>query len=153
MPPTSSTYADPETLFTVQVPPGWALDTSGQSGARAILYHPEVWSGFRSNVNIVVQPLGALTSDEFLTLTRLQIKQLTGQQHPERDTPSTEPPGGWVIEYAANFGASAALRVRQDIHCSAGRVFVLTATAPDENFARCASAFHQILHSFRLPSS
>jgi|GEM_PF-3691293 len=153
MSPAYSTYVDPETLFSLQIPPGWALDTSGQGGSRAILYHPEAWSGFRPSVNVVVQLLGGLTPEEFLTMTRLQIKQVTGQPQPERDEQSGALLGGQVIEYTAEFGTGAVLRVRQDYYFHAGRAFILTATAPNETYARVAAAFERILASFRLPPS
>jgi hypothetical protein len=82
--PSPRIYIDSESLFTLQVPPGWLVDTSGQQGARVILLHPSSADDFR--VNVTVQNIQALTHDEYLPLTRLQFKQLTGPGRPPTST-------------------------------------------------------------------
>src|SRR5262249_51092429 len=39
------TYIDPGGRFSLQVPPGWLVDNSGQQGSLVILFHPTVKRG------------------------------------------------------------------------------------------------------------
>jgi hypothetical protein len=145
-------FTDPETLFSLHVPPGWLVDDSGRQGTKVLLFHPAGSPDFRANVNVTVQNLGGLTGDEFLTLSRLQFKQLSGGIPMERDEPADRPAGAHLFEWSAPLGPLS-LRVRQLIAFGGGKAFVLTATAKEQDFAALLPDVQQIVESFTLNSS
>src|ERR1019366_7966069 len=100
----SRVFVDPQTLFSLRVPENWLIDTSGQQGTKVILLHPSTDTPFRTNVNVTVPALHNLTAEEFLTLARLQLKQLTGLPRPERDEPACRPAGGHELEWSMALG-------------------------------------------------
>jgi hypothetical protein len=143
------THRDQHGLFSLTVPQGWLLDASGQHGSRAVLLHPAAEEGFQANVNVVVCPNPHLSPDEFLTFTRLQLKQLTGLERLDVDKLAGRRDGGHVLEWAAQAGP-AVLRHRQLLVFDVGRVFVVTATALDSRFEAHRPEFAAIMDSFRL---
>ncbi len=53
-------YVDPREGFSLRMPGGWMVDTSGQQGSRVIFYAPTVEDTFRASVNVVVQDLAPI---------------------------------------------------------------------------------------------
>ena len=142
-------YVDPERLFSLLVPAAWQVDASGQQGSRVALLHPTPEDGFRANVNVVVNLNPHLSPVEFLTLSRLQIKQVTGLAKLGIDEPAARP-NSHLLEWSAQAG-SALLQCRQLIVFGAARVFVVTATALLSRFESHRATFAAVLDSFKLP--
>ncbi|QDU94345.1 hypothetical protein [Lignipirellula cremea] len=67
-------FEDPEKLYQLSISSDWLADTSGRSGARVAFGAPDAVMGFQANVNVVMQHVPPLTQEEFLTLSRLQLK-------------------------------------------------------------------------------
>ena len=142
-------YVDPQELFSLHVPEGWLVDSSGQQNTRVILLHPTTEANFRVNVNVTVQELRALTPDEFLTMSRLQLKQLTGSPRAERDEPAERRGGGHRLESTMTLGA-VTIETRQLIVLDGGKAYVVTATAPAGSAANYQREFEVVFESFQL---
>lgn len=140
-------YIDPDTLFTIDVPNGWLVDSSGQMGSSVILFHPQVEHNFRTTINVVVHQLGALTPEEFLTLTRLQLKQLP-EFTLQVDDSISQPPGARLLEWAAEPGPMP-LKVRQLLVYQRDNVYVVTATALLALFEFQRNTIETTVSSFR----
>jgi hypothetical protein len=144
-------YVDQESLFSLHVPKGWLVDTSGQQGSRVILLHPMIENDFRVNVNVVVNAMGGLTIEEYLTLSRLQIKQLTGARQLAVDELARRPEGAHLLEWIVEI-APVPLKIRQVFLAKEPRIYLVTATAPLARFELHRSVLETVLESFHLPS-
>jgi hypothetical protein len=142
-------FVDPKDRFSLQVPEGWSVDTSGQQGSRLILYHPLAEDGFRPNVNVVVDDLMPLTHEEYLTLCQLQLKRLSRSALLLVDEPDAH--GGRVFEWAASALLPKPMQGRQLVALGHGKAFVVTAMAPRLHFESHRSEFQAVLDSLQLP--
>ena len=141
-------YIDPGGKFSFCVPHDWAVDPTGQRGACVFTFGPNIDDGFRANVNIVVQPLSPLTHDEYLTLSRLQIRKMGNLARLAVDEPALRFPGGRVLEWTA-LEASPPIRTRQLIAFAGPEVFVVTAMATAASLDRYEPLFQVMMDSFR----
>jgi hypothetical protein len=147
------TYVDPEGVFSINAPKGWAVDNSGQQGTRVVLFQPTREGEFRPNVVVVVQRLVPLTREEYIILCRLQAKQLSGSAQLKVDEPAREQPAtqaAHVFEWSSLQMSPVGLRFRQLILFRSDRVFTLTATATIQQFESYRDRFESTLSSFRL---
>ncbi len=83
-PMTSRPYTDPANLFTLDLPAEWRLERPEQGPIRMACLarracRPDSVQDCAANVNAGVHPLAPLTTDEYVTLCRLQLRQLSGQ--------------------------------------------------------------------------
>lgn len=140
-------FVDPDIGFSLKIPKGWLVDTSGQRGSKVILYHPDVEEDFRANINVLIHELGPLTADEYLTLSRLQVKQLTGFAQLPTDAASTDRPDTHIFEWMTD-RATPPIRVRQVVVFSESRAVTVTATALLDRFENYRAEFGQVLDSF-----
>ena len=147
--PSLPIFSDPQSHFSIHVPPGWSVDSSGVKGTKLALFAPQIEMGFRANVNVHVQDLQGCSREDFLTTTRWQLKLLTGQEHLERDEPAASPFGGHLLEWSSTFGAIA-LRFCQLIAFQRNQSYILTGTAPDTCFSNYRNIFQTVFESFRL---
>ncbi|MCE9544178.1 MAG: hypothetical protein K8T25_01445 [Planctomycetia bacterium] len=143
------TFVEPEGRFSFRVPQGWAIDPSGQRGARIIVFAPDVDENFRANVNIVLQSLSPLTRDEYLTASRLQIRKMNNLATLPVDEPAPHFPGWHVLEWTTR-EAPSPIRVRQLIAFAGSEVFVVTAMATAASFDHYESVFRVLLDSFQV---
>jgi hypothetical protein len=145
----SRLYIDPETLFALQVPADWLIDTSGQQGTKVVLLSPTAEATFRANVNVSVQLLRGLTPEEFLTLSRLQLKQLTGRPRADRDEPAARPAGAHLLEWRTEVGP-VSIQARQLIVTDSHKAYVVTAMAPATSELLYRRQFDLVFESFQL---
>ena len=146
------TYTDVESLFELEVPADWLADTSGQVGTRVAFISPNTETGFQANVNVVVNHIPPLTNDEFLTLSRLQLKQMARLAKLPVDEPCGERPGTHVFEWVNN-QAPVPLTIRQQVFFSHNKAFILSATALASNFDDHRRTFQSIFFSFQTRDS
>jgi hypothetical protein len=144
---TTQRFTDALAGFSLEPPAGWAVDATGRQGTRVIFLHPVVDRSFQANLNVVVEPLGDMTPDEYLTLCRLQLKRVPAQVTFEQDRPAAEPAGCHLLEYTL-VGGPLALGVRQLICTADGKVYVVSATAPRDTFDLYRAAFEASQASF-----
>lgn len=104
---TTRVYEDIEGLFRIQVPGDWLADSSGELGVRVAFACPEAYQGFQANVNVGVNYLPPLTQDEFLTLSRLQLKQLSRAASLPVDEAADQRPGSHVFEWIRENGVGS----------------------------------------------
>jgi len=126
-------FIDPDTRFSIQIPNGWQVDTSGQQGSKLILYHPHVEENFCANINVLAHDLAPLTRDEYITFTRLQLKQLTGFAQLPVDAAATDRDNGHIFEWMID-QPPYPVRFRQLIAFDQSRAFAISATAPLDRF-------------------
>ena len=144
-----SIYTDPDFHFSSRIPAGWLLDSSGQQGTRIIIFASPPNVDFRANINVMIHKLAAITPAEFLTLSRLQLKQMTGPPNLEIDHPAAQPPGAHIFEWHAPMG-SLHLKMRQLITFRPPLAFVVTATALFNDFDQFRQDFEAALDSFQF---
>jgi hypothetical protein len=142
-------YTDSESGFAVGVPGGWRVETSGLFGSRLILFAPGGSADFQPNVNVTVQDLSGVTRDEFLTVTRIQLKQFTGSPKLDVDAPAPEPAGAHVFEWTTR-RSPVPLRGHQLDVFGAGRCYAVTATARADQYDQLRPEFDEVLRSFQL---
>jgi hypothetical protein len=145
-------YTDPEDLFRLEIPADWLAQYGDQGGLRVVFLSPEVVQGFQANVNVVVNHVPPLTLDEFLILSRLQLKQLSGQSTLPVDQPAGDRPNGHskahVFEWT-NPRAPIPLTARQLVLFSPPKALILTATALAHTFDQHRPTFEQIFRTFK----
>ncbi len=142
-------FVDPTERFSLCVPEGWMVDTSGQQESRVILYAPTVDDDFRPNVNLLLQAVPPLTPAEYITLGRLQLRRMSNLVKLPVDEPVSRLAGGWVLEWTT-WEAPIPVHGRQLIAFRGEKAFVLTAMATAKSFERYEQLFHTVLDSFQL---
>jgi hypothetical protein len=142
-------YADAESGFAVGVPGGWRIDTNGLMGSRLLLFAPNAAPDFQPNVNVTMQDLAGVTPEDFLTVTRIQLKQFAGTPNLDVDAPTGDAFGGHVFEWTTR-RPPFPLHGRQVATFAAGRVYVVTATAKAEQFDQLRPAFEEVMASFEV---
>ncbi len=145
----ATSYKDAGGLFSLAVPSGWLADTSGRQGTKVILLSVPSSGDFRANIAVTVQDLGTLQADEFLTLSRLQLRQTAAGGAIEEDQPVAGHPEGRLFQWTFAFGAFA-LRARQVVFIDGQTAYLATAVASAEHFDSYRADFEQALASFAL---
>lgn len=150
----AKTYVDPETLFSITIPSGWMLDTSGQQGSKLLLYHPTISGSFRANVNVMVHDIGPLTHEEYIQFNRLQLKLLSGKSSLSVDEPYGPREAAHLFEWKVHRPevGPVPLVIRQLIQISNKRAFVVTSTDALSSFDAHRKEFEEIMKSFTLKS-
>src|SRR5438477_12601429 len=101
-------FTDSDLHFSIDSSKGWVPDSPGQQGTRVILFKLPATSAFRANINVTVHDLGGMTPSEFLTFSRLQIKQMSGHPKLDIDQPATQPAGAHAFEQRTHIVALVA---------------------------------------------
>ncbi len=134
-------------LLMIEPPPGWVMGPASPP-CRLALLDPQ-WPGPGwPNINVVVQGLGNMTPEEYLTLSRLQMKGMGDNVVVERDQPLGTP-GGHVFEMQVQVG-QALIRCRQLIVQHDSYAYVVTAMAPADRFEAYRACFERSLGSVSL---
>ena len=142
-------YTDQDRRFSILVPVDWIVDSSGQQGTRVILCEPSAIGDFCANINVVVQALGAMTETEYLALSRLQVKQMSGRAKPDVDVAAAQLNNGRILEWHAMMGRMH-LKIRQLIVVCGSSAFLVSATALYSRFSEYRKDFEAALDSFRV---
>jgi hypothetical protein len=136
-------------LLLLEAPPGWLM-TPPTPPARLALLDPNASGGFWPNVNVVIQDLGTMTPEEYLTLGRLQLKAMGEQARVEHDEPiGPGSSGGRVMEFVA-YNGQVPVRCRQLILLQGGSAYVVTATAAAHQFEAYRPRFDRVFSSVAL---
>lgn len=142
-------YSDPEKLFHLKIPSDWLAETANRFGVRIAFLSTEAAQGFHANVNVIVNEVPPLTTEEFLTLSRLQLKQLSGLVTLPVDKQIAHPNSAqahlfeWTNPRAPNL-----LTMWQLVVFAASKALILTATALAESFDKYRHTFETIFRSF-----
>jgi hypothetical protein len=116
--------------------------------ARLVLLDPQSPDPFRPNVNVLAQSLGTMTPEEYLTLSRLQMKAMGESVAVELDEPLGTA-GGHLFEFQAQVGG-VQVRCRQLIVLFGGSAYVVTAMATPARFEQCRGRLTACLASVSL---
>lgn len=104
---------------------------------------------FRSNVNVVVEPIGGMDPAEYYAYCRLQVKRVQGPPASGVARITEHPAGGLLLEYAVA-GGQLPLRVLQRILVEGERAYIVSCTAPLDSFETYRPKFEACLASFTL---
>jgi hypothetical protein len=118
----------------------------GESPQQALMMFLPVMDGFSANVNVQIQPyVGAI--DEYLALSLQQFKT-AGLKLLQQKTPGKSVA---VFEYTGEVKGRL-LHWYARAEKSAGKVYLVTAAAPDEQWSRVADKLKACVDSFRCDS-
>ena len=151
-PNSTRTYVDPQGSFALEVPPEWLIDNSGQQGTLVMLFQPVKNGDFRPNLGVVAHSLAPLTPEEYVTLSRLQAKRLSGKSTLDVDQVANTAMGGQIIEWSSLQMGPVAIRFRQLLIVNKGIAFTITATAGGHQFEGLRVLLESMLSSFRTPA-
>jgi hypothetical protein len=150
--PTSSTPiavpCEHGALLLIEPPEGWLM-APPVPPARLYLLDPNAPGPFRPNLNVVVQELGKLTPEDYVQLTRLQLKALGDGAVVERDQPLGPARTGHLFEVVFH-GGPVTVCSRQVILLHAGSAYVLTAMAAADEFRAYRARFEKALESVTI---
>ena len=138
-------------LLMIRPPEGWLMSPP-QPPARLLLLDPAAPGPFRPSINVVVQKLGQLTPEEWLTLTRLQLKSMGEHVTIERDEELGKQSGGHLLEYTAQIGPLS-VRCLQFILLQGGAAYMITALAAADQFEAYRSRLESSVFSVTLTLS
>jgi len=125
------------------------MESGGLRGTRVFLYAPRLSGGFQANINVMVHSLGVMTEEEYLALSRLQMKQMSGRSEPDVDMPAPHGHSGRIVEWHAHMGPMH-IKTRQLIVVCGSSAFVVSATALSTQFSEYREEFEAAMDSFRL---
>lgn len=143
-------YSDIEQLFDLSVPFDWLTDASEEMGLRVAFFSPDATEtphDFRANVNVVVQHVPPLNQAEYLTLTRLQLKQVSRKASLPKDE-SVGETGSHIFEWVNNH-TPMPLWIRQQVFFSESKAFILTATCLENQTEQLQESFAIFFDSFQ----
>ncbi len=141
-------------LLLIEAPEGWLMSPPAPP-ARLSLLDPTSPGPLRPNINVVAQDLGKMTGEEYLTLTRLQLKGMGENATVERDEPIGRQSGesaSHLFEFVAQVGPMT-VRCRQLILLHGGSAYIITALAPALQFEAYRARFERALTSVTLSLS
>ena len=139
---------DAGTMLLLEPPPGWLMSPV-QLPARVGLIDPNAQGPFWPNINVVVQDLGKMTVDEFVTLTRLQLKALGDAAVVQRDESIGPESAGHRFDFIS-YSGPVPVRCQQLILFHSGRAFVVTALASLQQFDNYRSRFEKVFDSVAI---
>jgi hypothetical protein len=132
----------------VTTPDGWQRGAAANPAVVLAVVRPDRPDEFQPNVQLVRHPRTPLTPEEYVTLSRLEAKRLSGRADLAADGPPAAGTAAWVLEYETDRLAGRSLRFRQHVHFLGDDAFVLTATAPPQAFERLRAEIEVVLSSF-----
>lgn len=150
---TSVEYMDVSGFFSLTVPADWLAETAGQPSGNVIFLLPKMMGSFRANLNISVQPLAPLSREEFITLSRLQLKHFSGNCGLSRDESLCGLEPAHLFEWVTAHLPPTPVHGRQLLYFDHLRAYVLTAMAAVDQFESFRPEFEAALSSFRLTAA
>ena len=124
------------------------LETSPSSPpTQALMLFLPAESGFAPNVNVVIQPYGG-TREDYIKLSKGQFDQMELKIISEK-TPSDNE---WICEYSGDLQGSLLHWYARAILAS-GKVYLVTATSRDANWAAVSDPLKKCVDSFKIDSS
>lgn len=140
--------------YSIQYPPTWELNQSGQMGTSFILFSP-LKSGqdeFRENVNLLIQDLAGKNIDlnKYTEISEEQIKtMLTNSRLIEEKKLKRGTEEFQKIIYTADQGLFH-LKFEQFYFLLSEKIYVLTFTSEESEFAGFNEVAEKILASFKF---
>jgi hypothetical protein len=127
---------------------GFQIDTLdstvGSSPAQAVMMFLPVSDGFAPNVNVQIQPFSGSLKD-YAALSKKQFDEMKFKLVSEQQKSDSE----WVVEYS---GAMQSLQLHWYARAllSNQKVYLVTATARDSQWAKIADQLKKNVESFKL---
>jgi len=138
--------------FALSYPAIWSLDQSGQAGTKFILFIGQNNSGFRDNVNLIIQDLKGLgfDLDKYVTLSEGQVKtMITNSQVIESKRIKSELGEFQEVIFTGDQGVFH-LKWRQRYWVKGEKAFVLTLTTSQTTYEQCTQVSQKLFDSVQL---
>ena len=145
----SRRIAVPSGRFSLKFPVAWQVQAAQGENSVLIVVAQTSDGGFRANINALVHLNNCLTMDEYLTMSRLQVFQLSGSRRLAHDQPARNIRNGHVFEWSAKLGAHE-LTMRQLIVLHGDSIVIVTATANAAVFESHRTEFEAVLNSLEF---
>jgi len=138
--------------FALSYPAIWSLDQSGQAGTKFILFIGQNNSGFRDNVNLIIQDLKGLgfDLDKYVTLSEGQVKtMITNSQVIESKRIKSELGEFQEVIFTGDQGVFH-LKWRQRYWVKGEKAFVLTLTTSQTTYEQYTQVSQKLFDSVQL---
>jgi hypothetical protein len=138
--------------FTLSYPASWSLDQSGQVGTKFILFTGKNNSGFRDNVNLIIQELkgSGFDLDKYVTLSEGQVKtMITNSQIIMSKRMKSELGEFQEVVFTGEQGVFH-LKWRQRYWVRGEKAYVFTFTASQATYDEYAQINKKLFDSFKL---
>ena len=146
----------PETLKTIEshsteisFPEDWDSDDTGMMGTKFIVFVPDATSdAFRENINLVIQPLGAVVEDltPMIAATEEQLKTIITNFELVN---SEQKEGYYALEYTGKQGEFD-LHWKQRLYLEGENAYILTLTTSIEDFTQCEEQATRVMDTFKV---
>jgi hypothetical protein len=143
-----------QSAFSIQYPPEWELDQSGQMGTSLVLFSPleSDEDKFKENINILIQDLSGrnIDLDKYTEISEQQVKtMLTNPDLIESKRMKTGTGEFHKVIYTADQGAFH-LKFEQYFVVTDDNAYVITLTCEQTTFDKFQETGEKILNSFKL---
>ena len=142
-------YRDPGGIFSVNVPEGWSTDDSGHMGPGVVMKGPAGEAGVDPVMHLLHEKAGIVTLDVQwpaylgrIRYEREKVKFVKLEDFDEAKPPFSQARYSFV-EGGRSYGAFSRMFL------SGGRFYLITATAPEEDFDTFLPLFRSTFDSFR----
>ncbi|MEI8204517.1 MAG: PsbP-related protein [Bacteroidota bacterium] len=140
--------------FSIQYPPDWELDQSGQVGTSFIIFSPleSEQDGFRENINLIIQDLEGKNIDltKFASISVEQVNSMVTKVNIIEKKRITEGKDDYYkIIYTGDQGIFH-LEYEQYYWVQQSKAFILTFTGEQNKFSKFKKEGESILNSFLI---
>ncbi len=141
--------------YIIKYPATWEVDATGKSGPDLFLFSPIVndGDGFRANVNVQIQDLGAKPIDlaAYAKMFNDQLKNAVGGQMLESTTTKIAGKDRLKMVYTMTQGAYK-LKVMAHCYIKNNKAYLITYSASQTKYEKLKPAAEQMLNSFKFQS-
>jgi hypothetical protein len=139
--------------YSIQYPPDWELDQSGQFGAKFFLISP-MESGndtFKENVSLVTEATPAgMSLDDYITASEKGLRQLLSN-YKKIEGRKIEDNSGEHYELISTFDQGEIhVKSRQHFWIFHGKAYILTLSCTPDSYDKYQDVGKKILRSFRM---
>jgi len=139
----------PDGDFSVLLPDGWSDGSDKLSGIAETGYFGPTIGGFAININVIRQPIGAVSLPQFLRATRANVRSALHVTSMSKATPRLMD-GEAAVDYTViDQQVGRALEQRQTLVIRDGNGYVITYTSPLSNFTYYRISADSILDSWQ----
>jgi len=138
--------------FALSYPANWSIDQSGQAGTKFILFTGQNDSGFRDNVNLIIQDIkgSGFDLDKYVTLSEGQVKtMITNSQIMESKRVKSELDEFQEVVFTGDQGVFH-LKWRQRYWVKNDKAFVFTFTTSQTTYEQYKQAGQKLFDSIKL---
>jgi hypothetical protein len=122
-----------------------ALENSpADTPVQALIMFLPAKNGFAPNVNVNIQPYGGTVKD-YISLSKKQFEQMKWKVLSEKEPSANE----WLCEYSGDMQQSSLHWYARAV-LKSGKVYLITGTAREDDWADCSAELEKCVDSFAL---